>query len=93
MEQALTDGAAGAVPSTLELLLGADVVSVKANMPTARYEISQLSEAAGAPVVFRRPVSSMPTSSDLSRRCWRGRCDTWLSSQLSTVPVGRPAEA
>ena len=52
MEQALTDGAAGAVPSTLELLLGADVVSVKANMPTARYEISQLSEAAGAPVVF-----------------------------------------
>lgn len=52
MEQALTDGAAGAVPSTLELLLGAGVVSVKANMPTARYEISQLSEAAGAPVVF-----------------------------------------
>ena len=52
MEQALTDGAAGAVPSTLELLLGAGVVSVKANMPTARYEISRLSEAAGAPVVF-----------------------------------------
>ena len=35
MEQALTDGAAGAVPSTLELLLGAGVVSVKANLPTA----------------------------------------------------------
>ena len=33
MEQALTDGATGAVPSTLELLLGGDVVSVKANMP------------------------------------------------------------
>ena len=52
MEQALTNGAAGAAPSTLELLLRADVVSVKANMPTARYEISRLSEAAGAPVVF-----------------------------------------
>ena len=44
MEQALTNGAAGAAPSTLELLLRADVVSVKANMPTARYEISRLSE-------------------------------------------------
>ena len=52
MEQTLTNGAAGAAPSTLELLLGADVVSVKANLPTARYEISRLSEAAGAPVVF-----------------------------------------
>ena len=52
MEQALTNGAAGAAPSTLELLLGADVVSIKANLPTARYEISRLSEAAGAPVVF-----------------------------------------
>ena len=52
MEQALTNGAVDAVPSTLELLLGANIVSVKANMPTARYEISRLSEAAGAPVVF-----------------------------------------
>ena len=52
MEQTLTNGAASAAPSTLELLLGADVVSVKANLPTARYEISRLSEAAGAPVVF-----------------------------------------
>lgn len=33
MEQTLTTGAAGAAPSTLELLLGADVVSVKANLP------------------------------------------------------------
>ena len=56
MEQALTNGAAGAAPSTLELLLRADVVSVKANMPTARYEISRLSEAAGAPVVFTRAL-------------------------------------
>lgn len=52
MEQTLTNGAASAAPSTLELLLGADVVSVKANLSTARYEISRLSEAAGAPVVF-----------------------------------------
>ena len=36
MEQALTNGAVDAVPSTLELLLGANIVSVKANMPTAR---------------------------------------------------------
>ena len=52
MEQTLNTGAAGAAPSTLELLLGADVTSVKANLPTARYEVPRLSEEAGAPVVF-----------------------------------------
>ena len=68
MEQALTDGAAGAVPSTLELLLGAGVVSVKANMPTARYEISQLSEAAGAPVVFTLRALPYGRVQELKRR-------------------------
>ena len=43
MEQTLNTGAAGAAPSTLELLLGADVTSVKANLPTARYEVPRLS--------------------------------------------------
>lgn len=52
MEQTLNTGAAGAAPSTLELLLGADVTSVKANLPTARYEVPRLSKEAGAPVVF-----------------------------------------
>lgn len=52
MEQTLNTGAAGAAPSTLELLLGADITSVKANLPTARYEVPRLSEEAGAPVVF-----------------------------------------
>lgn len=52
MEQTLNTGAAGAALSTLELLLGADVTSVKANLPTARYEVPRLSEEAGAPVVF-----------------------------------------
>ena len=52
MEQTLNTGAAGAAPSTLELLLGADVTSVKVNLPTARYEVPRLSEEAGAPVVF-----------------------------------------
>lgn len=52
MEQTLNTGAAAAAPSTLELLLGADVTSVKTNLPTARYEVPRLSEEAGAPVVF-----------------------------------------
>ena len=52
MDQTLNTGAAGAAPSALELLLGADITSVKANLPTARYEVPRLSEEAGAPVVF-----------------------------------------
>ena len=52
MEQEMTAQATCAAPSTLDLLLGAEVVSIKANLPTARYEIPRLSEAAGAPVVF-----------------------------------------
>ena len=48
----MTAQATCAAPSPLDLLLGAEVVSIKANLPTARYEIPRLSEAAGAPVVF-----------------------------------------
>lgn len=39
-------------PSTLDLLLGKGVVAVNKQLPTARYEVSRLSEEAGAPVVF-----------------------------------------
>ena len=46
MEQEMTAQATCAAPSTLDLLLGAEVVSIKANLPTARYEIPRLSEAA-----------------------------------------------
>jgi hypothetical protein len=38
--------------SILDLLLGNNIVAVNKALPTARYEVSRLSEAAGAPVVF-----------------------------------------
>ena len=44
-------------------------------------------------VNVREACASTPTSCVPSRRCWRGRCDSWPSSQLSTVPVVRPAAA
>lgn len=39
-------------PSILDLLLGKNIVAVNKALPTARYEVSRLSEAAGAPAVF-----------------------------------------
>lgn len=41
-----------AQPSVLDLLLGGKVVNVAKNLPTAKYELPRLSEAAGAPVIF-----------------------------------------
>lgn len=38
--------------SILDLLLGKSIVAVNKALPTARYEVSRLSEAAGSPVVF-----------------------------------------
>ncbi len=38
--------------SVLELLLGGDIRNVARQLPTARYELPRLSEAAGAPVIF-----------------------------------------
>ena len=39
-------------PSVLDLLLGENIPVVSKSLPTARYEVSRLSAAAGAPVVF-----------------------------------------
>ena len=41
-----------AQPSALDLLLGGKVINVAKNLPTAKYELPRLSEAAGAPVIF-----------------------------------------
>lgn len=39
-------------PSVLDLLLGKNIPVVSKSLPTARYEVPRLSEAAGTPVVF-----------------------------------------
>ena len=52
METKLTHQEEAATPSMLDLLLGKDVVAVNKNLPTGRYEVPRLSEAAGAPVIF-----------------------------------------
>ena len=52
MEKELIKQEETAAPSTLDLLLGKGVVAVNKQLPTARYEVSRLSEEAGAPVVF-----------------------------------------
>ena len=52
MEKELIKQEETAAPSTLDLLLGKGVVAVNQQLPTARYEVSRLSEEAGAPVVF-----------------------------------------
>lgn len=41
-----------AQPSALDLLLGGKVINVAKNLPTAKYELPRLSEAAGTPVIF-----------------------------------------
>lgn len=52
MEKELTSQEEDIMPSTLDLLLGKNIAAVNKTLPTARYEVSRLSEAAGAPVVF-----------------------------------------
>ena len=52
METKLTYQEEAVTPSMLDLLLGRDVVAVNKNLPTGRYEVPRLSEAAGAPVIF-----------------------------------------
>lgn len=52
MEKELTAQEEAVAPSMLDLLLGKNVTAVARNLPTARYEVSRLSEAAGMPVVF-----------------------------------------
>ena len=52
MDKELTAHQETEAPSTLDLLLGKGILAVNKNLPTARYEVSRLSEDAGAPVIF-----------------------------------------
>lgn len=52
MDKELTAHEETEAPSTLDLLLGKGILAVNKNLPTARYEVSRLSEDAGAPVIF-----------------------------------------
>lgn len=52
MEKDLTAAEETTAPSTLDLLLGKAIPIVSKSLPTARYEVSRLSEEAGAPVLF-----------------------------------------
>ena len=52
MEKELINQEEAEAPSTLDLLLGKGILAVNKNLPTARYEVSRLSEDAGAPVIF-----------------------------------------
>ena len=48
----VNQNAAAEQPSVLDLLLGEKVINVAKNLPTAKFEVPRLSEAAGAPVIF-----------------------------------------
>ena len=52
MEKELINQEEAVDPTILDLLLGKNVVAVNKQLPTAQYEVSRLSEAAGRPVVF-----------------------------------------
>ena len=52
MDKELTAHEETEAPATLDLLLGKGILAVNKNLPTARYEVSRLSEDAGAPVIF-----------------------------------------
>lgn len=52
MEKELINQEEVVEPSILDLLLGKNIVAVNKQLPTAQYEVSRLSEAAGRPVVF-----------------------------------------
>lgn len=58
MENRIAEERTDMQPSALELLLGEKVVNVAKNLPTEKYEVTRLSEAAGAPVVFT--LSALP---------------------------------
>ena len=73
----VNQNAAAEQPSVLDLLLGEKVVNVAKHLPTAKFEIPRLSEAAGTPVIFRPcPTGVCRTSDVLSRTpsfrsCWQ----------------------
>ena len=53
-------------PSVLDLLLGEKVINVAKHLPTAKFEIPRLSEAAGAPVIFTLQALPYGRVQDLS---------------------------
>ena len=52
MENTIVNQNVAEQPSVLDLLLGEKVINVAKNLPTAKFEVPRLSEAAGAPVIF-----------------------------------------
>ena len=51
----------------LDLLLGEKVINVAKHLPTARFEVPRLSEAAGAPVIFTLQALPYGRVQDISR--------------------------
>ena len=49
----VNQNAAAEQPSVLDLLLGEKVINVAKNLPTAKFEVPRLSEAAGPTVACR----------------------------------------
>ena len=53
--------------SALDLLLGDDMPNLKKDIPTAKFEVARLSEAAGKPVVFKLQALPYGRVQDLAR--------------------------
>ena len=63
----VNQNAAAEQPSVLDLLLGEKVVNVAKHLPTAKFEVPRLSEAAGAPVIFTLQALPYGRVQDISR--------------------------
>ena len=63
----VNQNAAAEQPSVLDLLLGEKVINVAKNLPTAKFEVPRLSEAAGAPVIFTLQALPYGRVQDISR--------------------------
>lgn len=63
----VNQNAAAEQPSVLDLLLGENVINVAKNLPTAKFEVPRLSEAAGAPVIFTLQALPYGRVQDISR--------------------------
>ena len=75
----VNQNAAAEQPSVLDLLLGEKVINVAKNLPTAKFEVPRLSEAAGAPVIFTLQALPYGRVQDIAvsirtpsfRSCWQ----------------------
>lgn len=76
MEKELTSQKEDIMPSTLDLLLGKNIAAVNKTLPTARYKVSRLSEAAGAPVVFT--LRALPYGRVQELRCLTEEADVQI---------------